>query len=184
MGMCLETGGSLVIIPNTYSFQSMFNPGALAVLVLKKMNLKGSQESCCGEEEGIYNNVLWAIPEDEEDSAIYKARKPIHLMKKHRRRDSNYRKKNGGNTNQPRLLSSAIRQMRRSTARVADAEDDYKVIKSTDDKYPLQLSMVLPTRKRAEELSYDCDEIKQLYLAMSQGKLSFENLRMLGLVRA
>ncbi|KAL3698384.1 hypothetical protein R1sor_012460 [Riccia sorocarpa] len=172
----------------------MFNPGALAVLVLKKMNLKGSQESCCaepqvGEEEGVYNNVLWAIPEDEEDSAISKARKPIQLMKKHRsphqsRRDSNYNKKNGGNTNQPRLLSSAIKYMWRSTARVADAADDYKVRKSTDDKYPFQLSLVLPPRKRAdeEELSYDRDEIKQLYLAMSQGKLSFENLRMLGLI--
>ncbi|KAL3698389.1 hypothetical protein R1sor_012465 [Riccia sorocarpa] len=175
------------------NYQSMFNPSALAVLVLKKM--KGSQESRCaepqvGEEEGFYNRVLWAIPEDEEDSAISKARKPIQVMKKHRsllqRRDSNYKKKNGGNTNQPRLLSSAIKQMRRSTARVADVEDDYKLIKSTDDKYPFQLSLVLPPRKRAdeEELSYDCDEIKQVYLAMSQGKLSFENLRMLGLVRA
>ncbi|KAL2644951.1 hypothetical protein R1flu_012538 [Riccia fluitans] len=172
----------------------MFSPGAWAVLVLKNMNLKRSQESCfeepqVGEDEGFYNRMLWPIPEDEEDSAN-KGRKPIQLTKKrssHHGRDCNCNKKNGNKTEQQLMVkprfSSPIKQMRRN-ARVADAEVDYKVMKSTDDKYPFQLSL-MPPRKKADEdeLSNQCEEISQIYLAMSQGKLTLENLRMLGLLR-
>ncbi|KAL2644952.1 hypothetical protein R1flu_012539 [Riccia fluitans] len=184
----------------------MFTPGAWTVLVLKKMQLGRSQESCCdepqfGQEEGFYNKMLWAIPEDEEDSvtkklwaipedeevSVTKARTPIQLMKNgspHKGRDCNCNKKNGNNNIKRQLMvkprfSSSIKQMRRN-ARVANAEIDYKAMKRTDDKYPFQLSLVSPSKRFDEdELSYECDEISQVHLAMSQGKLSLDNLRIL-----
>ncbi|BBN03572.1 hypothetical protein MPTK1_2g24580 [Marchantia polymorpha subsp. ruderalis] len=188
----------------------MFTPSGWTVLVLRKMNIKwgaGFEDQVpVGEMEGFYTRLLWAIPEDEEDSAT-KDRNLIQLNRNSRKSSSfgssssrhfgrdcdcpcNADGLMKGAQARPKF-ASPIRQMRRNV-RISnswpalDSEFESSIssssMKSTDDKYPAPLSFI-PPRKRAdeEELSYQCDEVSQLYSAVSQGKLSLDNLRILGL---
>ncbi|KAG6544812.1 hypothetical protein Mapa_013501 [Marchantia paleacea] len=179
----------------------MFTPSGWTVLVLRKMNIKWcsgfDDQLQVGEVEGFYTRLLWAIPEDEEDSSN-KGKNLIQLNRNSRKgsfgsrypgRDCNCPcNANGlmkGVQAKPKF-TSPIKQMRRNV-RISNSwptldSEVESTIKSTDDKYPVPLSFS-PPRKRAdeEELSYQCDEISQLYSAVSQGKLSLDNLRILGL---